>query len=115
MEKRSSTVSDARTRARPQSAKPRRSYDLRLFGDDKMVARLTVEADSNVEAAAIGTAVFQACGDFCTSFDVRRDTVWIAGMAGVVSRRQLNVGELPAAARAKVSEIVTKLSKKQRF
>jgi hypothetical protein len=80
-------------------------YHLHLKNEDENVAMIEVEASNNTHAAAIATAVFQACTDACDGFEIRRDAYWIAGMSKRGLRRELILEELAAQVQEQVVQV----------
>jgi len=82
----------------------RETYYLYLYEGEERAAMTTFLGTSDLDAARIGTAVFQACGDCCDKFEVRRDARYIAGMNRAALRKELTVHELNARTQASLVE-----------
>jgi hypothetical protein len=89
------------------------NYHLLLYRDGEAEARIQLEAENNSQAAAIGTTVFQSCTDVCDSFEIRRNAVWVAGMAKLGLRRELSVGELREQTQVRVADVEQRLLESQ--
>jgi hypothetical protein len=70
------------------------TYRLHLYEDGAQAAVTSFSAVSDLDAARIATAVFQACADVCDSFEVRRNATYVAGMTKSAPRKALSLDEL---------------------
>ena len=82
----------------------RQTYYLYLYDGEERTAVTPFMGASDLDAARIGTAVFQSCSDCCDAFEVRRDAHYIAGMTRAAPRRPLNLHELNARTQAGIVE-----------